>query len=226
VLIVTAGTGHYEYETTIRYCEKKCEEYGYKLQVYDLGGLGFGTLVEDPRNHSKFRFIKCAIKPELILESMNNTDEELIVWIDGDATLINRIDELVDDDSFDVGVTVRRKVAKKKTAYVNAGVLFFKNNVESKLFLQSWIDAMGPVPSLTTEVKSEVRHYDDQSVLEEKLLLPNISGALWDQQNTVHVVCGARVKIFDCATYNNFWMTPLQVEQRSCILRRIRCIEY
>jgi hypothetical protein len=149
------------------------------------------------------------MKPELILKTMYTTDMP-IAWIDGDATLIDSIDEVFEDDSYDVGITVRPPRKNKKTHYINAGVLFFKNRIESKLFLEDWIDAMPPMPDLDTEFKP--KNYSDQQTLEEELLLPNIEGPLWDQIGSVHTVHGARVKLFPCATYNNFWCMKAPVQ--------------
>jgi hypothetical protein len=204
VLIVTAGSRHRRFELTICFCEEMCKEYGYQFKAYDLGGLGFGIPVNDLRLSSKHRVLRYSIKPKLILDTLNNTDEELVVWVDGDATLVGRIDEIDVDASFDVGVTVRPKRAIKKTSYINAGVLFFKNNAASKKLLQEWIMAMGPPPLDTTDPLIKV-WYDDQTNLEEKILLPFIGDPLWDIIGTVHNVFGdIRVKLFDCTVYNNF----------------------
>jgi hypothetical protein len=203
MLVVTAGSDKYDYATTMRYCEGECEKRGYGFRAYDLGGLGFGIEYDDVRCTSTFRRVKSAMKPELILDTLYNTDDD-VAWIDGDATIIDDIHEVF-DSSFDVGITVRPKRQNKKTHYINAGVLFFKNNIESRLFLEDWIDAMGPVPDFH---KMTVRPegYSDQTILEEKILLPNIQGALWDQFGSVHTVHGARVKILECETYNNYWL--------------------
>ena len=202
MLIVTAGSNHNpKYEITIRFCEKECNRQGYKFQVYDLGGLGFGTPVSDERMNSKFRTLRYAIKPELVLRAMNETEEEFVVWIDGDATLIGSLNELESDTSFDVGVTVRPKQQTQKVGYINAGVLFFKNNTASKKFLQDWIAAMGP-PPLNTE--TDPKTYCDQGILESKLMIPAINIPLWDVIGETFNVRGARVKILECIRYNNF----------------------
>lgn len=216
MLIVTAGSGDYNYWKTIKYNEDKCKEFGYSIKTYDLGGLGFGTSVEDPRCKSKFRRVKSAMKPELLLDAVCGTTEDDVVWIDGDATLIRPIDEIAEDDSFDIGLTVRPKRVNKKTHYINAGVIFVKNRIESKLFLQDWIHAMPPIPNLNTDVKPS--NYSDQQVLEETLLLPNIDVVPWDAFMTVHDVHGARVKFFECAEYNDFgsceYMRPPAVDTK------------
>lgn len=203
MLVVTAGSHHKTYAKTIKFCEARCKEFGYKFKAYDLGGLGFGTPVEDARLASRHRTLRYAIKPELILDAMCNTQEEFVAWIDGDATLIGRIDELEADDSWDVGVTVRPPRKRKKSNYINAGVMFFKNCIESKLFLQDWIAAMGP-PPLEAE-KDPGAAYCDQVILEEQILMPSIRTPLWDIIGETHTIHGARVKLFDCTQYNNYW---------------------
>lgn len=205
MLIVTAGSHHKGYDRTIKFCEKKCEEYGYKFKVYDLGGLGYGIPVDDPRMAAKHFTTRCAIKPELIRDTLKETDEEFVVWIDGDATLIGRIDEVEADTSFDVGVTVRPERLRKKTHYINAGVIFFRNNQRAKTFVDDWIAAFPPWPPLDAKTKELIRGYSDQNALEEGLLLPNIPEPFWDKFQSVHEVHGARVKLLECLNYNNFW---------------------
>ena len=204
MLIVTAGSHHKDYDVTIKYCKKRCEQYGYKIKIYDLGSLGFGIPVDDPRLSTKYFTTRCAIKPELIRESVNETDEDFIAWIDGDATLIGRIDELEADTSFDIGITVRPKREFKKTHYMNAGVMFFKNNQRAKTFIDEWIAAFPPWPPIDATTKKLIRHYSDQNVIEENILLPNITVPFWDNYNAVYTVHGARVKLFEGAIYNNW----------------------
>ena len=58
MMIVTAGSHHKPFEATIRYCEARCKEYGYKIDVYDLGGLGFGSPIKDVRLSSEFSIVR------------------------------------------------------------------------------------------------------------------------------------------------------------------------
>ena len=207
MLIVTAGSGDYNYWKTIRYNEARCIEFGYGIKIYDLGGLWFGEAVNDSRCESKFRRVKSAMKPELILKALNETDDD-VTWIDGDAFLVRPIDEIEADTSFDIGLTVRPKRVNKKTHYINAGVIFVKNNPAGRGFVEAWIEAMPPVPTDTT-VKP--KHYSDQMTLEETLVLPNIDVIPWDSYGSVHEVHGARVKFFECSKYNNFNLHLLAV---------------
>lgn len=210
MLVVTAGSGNYDFATTIKHTEKECARRGYDFRTYDLGGLGFGIQPNDPRVDSKFRRVKSAMKPELILNAMYEQPRENIVWIDGDAALISDIHEVFWEENYDVGITVRPPRKNKKTHYINAGVLFFRAGIESRLFVEDWANAMPPMPRLDTEFKP--KNYSDQQTLEEQLLLPNIEGPLWDQIGSIHTVHGARVKLLPCATYNNFWCMKAPVQ--------------
>ena len=214
MLIVTAGCDNYAYYKTINYCKARAIEYGYSFVVYDFGNLGFGIPVDDPRCVSKRRAEKYSMKPKVILDAMNNTDEKTVVWIDGDAILVNPIDEINEDLSFDVALTVRPKRFNKKTEYINAGVVFLKNNKMAKAFVTKWIAAvpkMSKMFKINTVRKSPIS-YCDQKALEEKLILPNIEVVPWDAFNTVQkIICGINVKFLDCERYNNWALVQKSV---------------
>ena len=208
MLIVTAGSDNYAYYKTINYCKARAIEYGYSFVVYDFGNLGFGIPVDDPRCASKCSAEKYSMKPEVILDAMNNTDEKTVVWIDGDAILVNPIDEINEDSSFDVALTVRPKRSIKKTEYINAGVVFLKNNKMAKAFVTEWIEAFPEMPKLDIVKKPpNYGDYCDQTILEEKLILPNIEVVPWDAFHTIQkIICGIKVKFLDCEHYNNYWL--------------------
>ena len=200
MLVVTAGNNKYDYQKTIRFCLDKCKQFNYKTIVYDLGGLGFGYPVNDSRCTSAHRNIVYSMKPELILDAMQYASPtELVAWIDGDATLIAPIDEL-ETDIFDVGVTVRPKVNRRKTSYINAGVFFVRNTYNGKQFMKYWISQMPAVPPLHT--KQKPKGYSDQEVL-ESILLSSVEVIPWDAFNTTHSVAGANLKILEGDIYNN-----------------------
>ena len=200
--IVTAGSNHYGYSKTISYCKINAEKFGYDIHIYDMGGLGFGEPIADRRCETAIRQPKIAMKPELILAQLRKSTGTL-AWIDGDATLIRSIDDVEQDSTFDVGVTVRPKAKVKKTQYINAGIFFAKCNTAAERFIEWWIASIPPTPEDLTK-----KHpgYCDQTVLEETLILPNIKVVPWDAFHTVHEIRGTRVKFFDCARYNNFWL--------------------
>ncbi|MCI0558388.1 MAG: hypothetical protein MN733_07820 [Nitrososphaera sp.] len=198
--IVTAGSNHYAYHKTINVTVANAKKFGYDVQVYDLGGLGFGEKVNDRRCESPIRQPKFSLKPELVYR---NIVEGTTAWVDGDAVLIKPIDDIDRDDSFDIGLTVRPKARVKKTHYINAGVFFVKGNSDADTFMEYWIDNILPAPEDLT-----VKHqgFCDQETLEDKILMPVIQKPLWDHIGKVFMVHGARVKLFPCATYNNFWV--------------------
>lgn len=200
MLVVTAGNNKYDYQKTIRFCLDKCKKFKYNIIVYDLGGLGFGYPVDDLRCTSPHRNIVYSIKPELILDAMQYAaPTELVAWIDGDATLIAPIDEL-EAETFDIGVTVRPKVNRRKTSYINAGVFFVRNTYNGKQFMKYWISQMPAVPPLHT--KHKPKGYSDQEVLED-ILLSSVEVIPWDAFNTTHLVAGASLKILEGDVYNN-----------------------
>lgn len=199
--IVTAGSSHYKYHLTINHTLETAAKLGYETKVYDMGGLGFGEVVNDRRCTSPIRQPKFSLKPELALANAYGTGT--VAWIDGDAALIGNLDDIDADDSFDVGFTVRPKARVKKTHFINAGVFFVKCNERAHRFMKTWIKSIIPAPEDLT-----IKHqgFCDQEVLEEKILLPAIGVALWSLTGQVFAVNRARVKFFDCARYNNFWL--------------------
>ncbi len=84
-------------------------------------------------------------KPHCMLDCSKRIKENLI-FIDGDATLINPINELF-EDGFDIGVTINSYVDIERAAKMgiksplNSGVLFFTTHSKKiQLFIQEWID--------------------------------------------------------------------------------------
>lgn len=200
--IVTAGSDNYNYARTINYSNANAVKFGYEVKVYDLGGLGFGEKIEDRRCETAIRQPKIAMKPELILNTVRSS-RGTVAWIDGDAVLIKPIDDIEQDDSFDIGVTVRPKARVKKTQYINAGIMFVKCNEAAQRFLSYWIASIPPTPEDLTKKHDG---YCDQTVLEEKIILPRFNRPLWDHIGEVIDLDGVRVKLFDCERYNNFWL--------------------
>lgn len=100
----------------------------------------------DSNNNFKKKQYLYNQKPLCLLDCAKRINENLF-YIDGDAFLINKIDELFEID-FDIGVTIRIDdkiliLARKKgfRAEINAGIIFF--NLDSKgiqIFIQKWIE--------------------------------------------------------------------------------------
>jgi len=65
------------------------------------------------------------------------TSNELVVYLDADTVLRQRIDEVI--GSYDVGVTIRRRnEIKKNKPRVNAGVIFFNPGSRSFAMVERW----------------------------------------------------------------------------------------
>lgn len=123
---------------------ERVEKLSYDYEVYNLGGLDFGidmpTGVEDlSQTHNHFP--PCTFKPRVIKNALE--DDKLIIWMDVDALLVDRIDELK-EDSFDIGLTRRRESEIRKSGHksrvgeVNLGVCFFRSNDKVEDFIDRW----------------------------------------------------------------------------------------
>jgi len=133
-------------------CLKSLDALGYQWIIFDLGGLGFGEpypIQDDTFNtcgYYKTSFKRYASrgmhKPQLIMEFIKNfsvSESKLVVYLDADTFVRQRIDEIV--EAYDVGVTVRHPREWKLEGKSNAGVMFFRATKQTHLFLQQWICA-------------------------------------------------------------------------------------
>ena len=83
-------------------------------------------------------------KPLCMLDCAKRVKENLI-FFDGDAILINPIDEIF-EDNYDIGLTISAKLLIERQNYrwiwsVNSGVIFFKlNSKPMQIFIQEWIN--------------------------------------------------------------------------------------
>ena len=138
-------------------------------------------------------------KPICILDCAKRVKENLI-YLDGDAFLINPIDEIF-EQHFDIGVTLnsKREFEKaKKYNYIsplNAGVLFFICDSKSiQLFIQEWLN----------QIKITKRIWIEQTAL-SLLLEKNNKGIFSRAENTGIVITPdkkLKVKIFPSRVYN------------------------
>lgn len=194
---------------------KQTAKFGYKTRIYDVGDLGFGIQYNiapeiealDLRRTAKL----CLSKPAIMLDALNSTDE-MVVFLDADAFLVNRIDDLIHDDTYDVGVT--HKGGKTKT-YLNAGVLFFKQNDKSRKFLKMWIDAI-------SKVEEDILTIDAPSRLGDNYYLNELVWSYIEKgqqiKNEVRTMSKIRVKFFDYQVYNNFKATTKLIPDSTKII--------
>ncbi len=163
---------------------------GYQCEVYDMGDLGTGT---DIRDHfdvelplSKFDI--CRLKPHLILRTLKDC-EETLVYLDADAFLMHRIDE-IEAIEFDLGLTYRYS---KDNRYVNAGVIFSRQGAVG--FIQKWIDNIPENPP-----EHERKKTGDQLYL-NRLVFGALDKGAW-LKNRTKLIHKTKVHFFEVAKYN------------------------
>lgn len=194
----------FSFRRVIEHTVDNAARFGYKTVVYDLGGLGIGQpfQVEDETFKQKGYFVvlrdgyrsKSLFKPDLIKRCLDE-NREFTVYLDGDALLYDRIDEIMTDD-YDIGVTLRKAEEisdewHEKNAdivkYVNAGVVFLNPTKATTRFVDQWIKT-------TIEVKN------DQMAL-NKLVCPEEMPPV----NSIRVMNGVRIKYFPGVKYNYYY---------------------
>jgi len=194
VTIVTAGD--FNYRDIMQVSQERALRFGYEMIVYDLGGVGFGReFAVDGDSFSRFGmpFPSCLHKPKVVKDCLGGLPEGAhLLYLDADAVLNAPIDGAF--GGFDVGVTLRRQgwVGKgpcpRFTGYIQAGVLFFVNNRETRGFVDRWDEA-------TAQYKC------DQRALNE-MIDPHTD---WRSYDVVVEADGVRVKIFRTDEYNFFY---------------------
>ena len=123
-----------KFEPYLNVLQSQCDKLGYTLQVFDLGGLGYGEPAtvtdENFQNHGWYHEMhgdwktRALHKPSIIAEAL---DQEPVAYLDADAFPVAKFDEIWEYD-FDIGVTERcaDETDTKILGPINAGVLFFK----------------------------------------------------------------------------------------------------
>jgi len=179
----------FSFKGVIQKTVKKAEELGYTPLVYDLGGLGIGTLY--PLNNITSNAL---FKPVIVKDCLNKYND-VIVYLDGDAQLCASIDEVAVGD-YDVGVTLREaseidnewfRKNFEWTKYLNAGVMIFKPTEATKKFVELWH-------------KTTVESKDDQVAL-NKLACPDD----YPRAGSIITINGVRFKYFPCKQYNYYY---------------------
>lgn len=181
--IVVVLAGDKNFKPYVEQGKRKTESLGYQVDVYDLGGLGFGTpfvgRVSDEPN------AKIPCKPRIILEALKKVnDGDYVVWLDADALIQARIDEIKID--YDVAVTVRAPKKVEHSLPINAGIVFVRNTPAALKFVNSWM------------VLSE------QGTSDQPPLNQLCSVTSKDRDQTV-LRDNVKIKVYKCEVYNNFY---------------------
>lgn len=187
IKVITAADKNFKDMVDVAY--RSAKTLGYDTTVYDLGGLGYGQPFEGKVSDSIGAKIPC--KPAMILDALNKAnDGEVVVWIDADAIMWSRIDEIL-EEVWDFGVTMRKPKANERDDPINAGIVFVRKTPASMHFMKTWID------KVSTGVS-------DQKELNKLFALNNID---YLRKRKIH---NMTVKIFPCTVYNNFYFKQPQ----------------
>jgi hypothetical protein len=181
IKIVIAGDKNFA--PYVRKGKETSEKLGYEVLVYDLGELGYGKPFQGRVSDIVNAKIPC--KPHIILDALGSIKEnQYLVWLDADALILDRIDEIMLD--YDIGVTVRQPKAKENMLPINAGIVFVKKTERALQFVKKWIELSD-------------NHISDQPPLNElaKVVCADIGSTV--------IRDDVKIKVFPCATYNNFY---------------------
>lgn len=197
----------FSFRSIIEATAKKSIECGYIPTIFDLGSLGIGEkfVIKDQDFEQKGYYStevikgyksKSLFKPELVRLAMAR-HPDTVVYLDGDAQLINSIGEIQSID-YDIGVTLRPKWETESdwhkkhfeiVKFINAGVIFFNPTDAARHFVDHWA-------KLTDEVGN------DQMALNQLTSQNHYPKAL-----SVEIINGVRVKYFPCEQYNFYFFT-------------------
>jgi hypothetical protein len=191
ITVITAADANFKEMVDIAH--RSAKDVGYKTIVYDLGGLGYGK----PFNGRVSDAIGAKIpsKPSMILDALNGVEyNDIVVWMDADAIMWNRIDEIT-DEIWDFGVTVRKPKSSERDDLINAGVVFVRKTESSLKFMDLWIK------NCSTGVS-------DQKELNQLFQFKNAD--YLKKKKTQGMV----VKCFSCDLYNNFYFKRPQTDAK------------
>lgn len=182
ITFVVAGDSNFRrYTKTAKF---SCEKFGYEVLVYDLGGLGHGKKFITPVSEQANR--KIPGKPLILLDALDSIEpDDFLVWLDSDATLLDRIDEVTDGD-YDIGVTFRKNS-------INAGVVFIRNTDSARIFLKLWSE--------------RVRKSDQEA-------LNSLCPVFEEELNKTVIRNETKIKVFPCKIYNNFFFNKPQEDAK------------
>ncbi|MFT6906810.1 MAG: hypothetical protein ACJAS1_003482 [Oleiphilaceae bacterium] len=194
----------FSFKSVIEKTVENSHKFGYKPVVYDLGNLGIGEpySVQDDNftNEGFYKEVKkgyqskSLFKPEIVEDCLKK-HQDFTVYVDGDAVLHDKIDEVVSDD-YDIGVTLRRPSELQGAWYdeysdiakfLNAGVIFFNPTPATLKFVEMW-------KHKTYEVEN------DQKAL--NLLACEDD---YPEINSISVINGVRIKYFPGDQYNYYY---------------------
>jgi hypothetical protein len=131
MLVVTAYTP--DYREMVDETSQRCIAWRYGLTAYKL----------DHSTDLEGAMPPCTFKPTFVrLGIASALQGELCAWLDADAIPLVPFAEALEARDFDLAVTLRESAAIGKsnptTNYLNAGVIFLRNNAAARHFLSEW----------------------------------------------------------------------------------------
>ena len=181
--ITTVIAGDSNFKKYVDKAAAHCRSVGYEPVVYDLGGLGYGIPFEG--RVSPQVGAKIPSKPGMIKETLKNVEYgEYVVWIDADALIEDRIDEIMFD--YDIGVTVRQPKQIENSLPLNAGIVFVRKTPAALMFVDEWIKLC------------------ETGVSDQQELNKLCQVTTKDTNKTV-VRNNTKIHVFECRIYNNFY---------------------
>jgi len=190
IVVVTAANKNFE--ELVTKCADSSRDLGYKTFVYDLGGLGVGIPFEGRVSDSVGA--KIPSKPSIILDALNRVnDKDIVVWIDADTIMWQRLDEII--GKYDIGVTVRKPKYLENDLPINAGVVFVKKTPKALNFVDTWIKECETARSDQVELNKLCQVTSDDI------------GSDVQRHN-------ATIRVFPCDVYNNFYFKKPQLHAK------------
>lgn len=213
MIIVTAGTA--EYRPIIEAQARKCESFGYRHVVYDLGDLGIGERFEVPASDLEptvngDSLPPATFKAALVAKQFETAlPDELVMWMDADCLPLHDLNIPASYGNFDAAVTLRpaNEIGLSNNPaldYLNSGVVWIRNNTAGRFFCDAWM-------------RQSLRLSTDQGALNE-VAYPMADSAEWESiRGTVY----GGVLILDCAEWNS-WHPPFTDARIAHFKRGIR----
>lgn len=187
--ITTVIAGDSNFKKFVDKAVEHSEKLNYPTLVYDLGNLGYGKKFEGRVSTKKKA--KIPSKPSIIMDALSKVNEdEYVVWLDADALILDRIDEIMLD--YDIGVTVRQPKMKENSLPINAGIVFVRKTDQTILFLKEWIERCSQGVSDQTE-------------------LNKLCGVTTKDIDQTILISKTKIRVFPCRIYNNTYFAKKNV---------------
>ena len=152
------------------------------------------------KEEDKFEYI-CTLKPRCLTDCLKKVNSNKIIYIDGDAFVLAKINEVFNYD-FEIGVTIRLDSKYLQAGerigillYINAGVIFFNLDLQKmESFLHDWINEINDTSSILRE----------QTALNKLIYNNRFFG--YYSKGDINLSNGDHIRImaFPCSEYNHY----------------------